>query len=158
MDIVEKPDCYVITAEVPGVDKDHLFVDLDVESSMLTIAAEKQQDSEAPAKTNGGGARVSADSAKASSPAEQKDAGASSKEATVVSNEAANVAAAGGGDQTWHRSERVYGRVSRSMRLPSDVDPDKVTASLDHGVLTLTLAKRVAPDVVGRKRVVIEGK
>ena len=37
------------------------------------------------------------------------------------------------------RSERYYGRVSRSFTLPHDVDEAKVVAKYDDGVLKLTL-------------------
>ena len=40
-----------------------------------------------------------------------------------------------------HRQERRPVRFSRSFTLPCKVDPEKSTASLKNGVLTLTLAK-----------------
>ena len=43
---------------------------------------------------------------------------------------------------TWHLRERGYGRFSRMGELPQYVDSDKVTAELQHGVLTITLPKR----------------
>jgi HSP20 family protein len=47
-------------------------------------------------------------------------------------------------DAAWHRRERGYGAFSRTVELPSDVDADKVTASLKAGVLTITLPKKEA--------------
>src|SRR5262249_52756315 len=45
--------------------------------------------------------------------------------------------------QGWfvHRQERTPVKFSRSFSLPCKVDPDKSTATLKNGVLTLTLAK-----------------
>lgn len=38
-------------------------------------------------------------------------------------------------------SERRYGSFTRQVRLPHDVDPDKVSASISNGVLTVNLGK-----------------
>ncbi len=40
-----------------------------------------------------------------------------------------------------HRQERSPIRFSRSFTLPCKVDPDKSTAALKDGVLTVTLSK-----------------
>lgn len=45
--------------------------------------------------------------------------------------------------------ERVYGKFQRSVRLPLAVDVDKIEASLDNGVLKLTLPK--TPEVQPRQ-------
>lgn len=42
---------------------------------------------------------------------------------------------------TVHRRERLQGQCSRSIKLPSDVNADQVTASLVSGVLLITLPK-----------------
>lgn len=41
----------------------------------------------------------------------------------------------------WHRQERTFGSFSRSLTLPFAVDPDKVEARLENGVLHLRLTK-----------------
>jgi HSP20 family protein len=41
----------------------------------------------------------------------------------------------------YHMSERRYGSFQRSFPLPSGVDPDKIDASFNSGVLTVTLPK-----------------
>jgi HSP20 family protein len=40
-----------------------------------------------------------------------------------------------------HRQERPASRFSRSVALPTPVDPENVAATLSHGVLTVTLEK-----------------
>ncbi len=50
--------------------------------------------------------------------------------------------------ETWYFTERQYGSFSRAFRLPADADEGTVKASLNEGVLTLTLPKR-APDAGG---------
>jgi HSP20 family protein len=42
---------------------------------------------------------------------------------------------------SWHRRERPTGEFLRSLTLPYPVDPDKVEARLENGVLHITLAK-----------------
>lgn len=42
----------------------------------------------------------------------------------------------------YHRVERVYGRFERNFTLPTTVDPDKITANLKNGLLTIALPKR----------------
>jgi HSP20 family protein len=45
-------------------------------------------------------------------------------------------------EENFQRIERRYGSFSRSFSLPNSVDPEKVNASYDNGVLSITLAKR----------------
>lgn len=42
------------------------------------------------------------------------------------------------------RSEHYQGQISRSFRLPVDIDKAHAKARYDHGVLTLTLPKQTA--------------
>ena len=47
-------------------------------------------------------------------------------------------------DVTYHRRERPVGSFSRIVRLPVEVDADRVEADLHDGVLTITLPKAEA--------------
>lgn len=51
--------------------------------------------------------------------------------------------------------ERSYGSFSRSIALPSEVDPDEADASFDKGVLTVTIPKVRAPE---SKKIAIKAK
>jgi HSP20 family protein len=42
----------------------------------------------------------------------------------------------------YHRVERSYGAFQRSFTVPSTVDPNKINAVFENGLLRLTLAKR----------------
>jgi HSP20 family protein len=44
-------------------------------------------------------------------------------------------------DETYHRIERSYGSFARSLRLPRTADGEKIEASFDKGVLTVTVPK-----------------
>jgi len=41
----------------------------------------------------------------------------------------------------YHRREREAGKFSRSINLPSEIDANAVEASLDNGILTITIQK-----------------
>ena len=47
-------------------------------------------------------------------------------------------------EDQFHIRERYAGKVSRSFRLPEDVDPNKVKATMADGVLSVTLEKSEA--------------
>ncbi len=44
-------------------------------------------------------------------------------------------------ERNYFRRERFFGRFSRSVSLPADVQPDKIAAAYKDGVLTVTLPK-----------------
>ncbi|HKI61053.1 MAG TPA: Hsp20/alpha crystallin family protein [Mariprofundaceae bacterium] len=90
VDIKETDDALLVHAEVPGIDKKDVKVD--VHDGVLTISGERQY---------------------------QKDVK----------------------EKNMHRSERAYGRFSRSFSLPFTVDADNVDATMKDGVLEVRLPK-----------------
>ena len=44
-------------------------------------------------------------------------------------------------DAQYYRREIVYGSFSRSIQLPPNVDPEKISAKLENGVLTVDIPK-----------------
>lgn len=52
----------------------------------------------------------------------------------------------------YYLSERHYGSFERSFALPDSVDPDKIEASYNKGVLTLTLPKK--PEALKSEKVI----
>jgi HSP20 family protein len=60
---------------------------------------------------------------------------------TISGERASDASGAGNG---FHRRERRFGRFSRSLQLPSDLDPEKATASYANGMLTLRIEKAEA--------------
>lgn len=57
----------------------------------------------------------------------------------------------------YYRKERSYGSFSRTMRIPGDVEADKVEAKFAKGVLTITLPK-TAQAVAGKKKIEIKAE
>lgn len=45
-------------------------------------------------------------------------------------------------EENFHRIERRYGSFTRTFKLPSTADTDKVEASYEKGILKITVAKR----------------
>jgi HSP20 family protein len=43
--------------------------------------------------------------------------------------------------ETWHRIERSFGTFARSMRLPQTADTERIEATFDRGVLTVSVPK-----------------
>ena len=60
-------------------------------------------------------------------------------------------------DKQYHLSERSYGRFERSFRLPETVDREKISASFENGLLTVTLPKSERTEQKA-KRINISGK
>jgi HSP20 family protein len=44
-------------------------------------------------------------------------------------------------DGNFYRREMSYGKFQRSFRLPGDVDPEKITAQFENGLLTIEVPK-----------------
>lgn len=95
VDVKESPEVYTMHAELPGIRKEDIHVQVD--GANVSISAERMQEKEE--KT---GERVL-------------------------------------------RSERHFGKVSRTFQLGTDVDEGRAMARFRDGVLELTLPKKAAP-------------
>lgn len=95
IDVKEKGGDYLVHAELPGIKKDDIHVNID--GALVSISAEREKEVRE-------GERVL-------------------------------------------RSERYFGKVSRSFQLGQDIDEDKSSAKFNDGVLELTLPKKSAAAV-----------
>jgi HSP20 family protein len=59
----------------------------------------------------------------------------------TLSGERSNQAVSSGSGNGFHRRERRFGRFSRSIQLPQDLDPEKATAKYENGMLTIRVEK-----------------
>jgi HSP20 family protein len=73
---------------------------------------------------------------------------------TITGEKHAQREAAGEGE-TYHLSERRWGRFSRSFVLPREVDQEQIRASFENGVLTVTIPKS---EKARRRRIEIRGE
>lgn len=90
MDLVETGDALVLTADLPGLERDDVAIE--VKDGILTVSGTRE--AEHTEKADG-----------------------------------------------YYRVERGFGSFSRSLTLPDGVDPDRVQAGFDKGVLRVTIPK-----------------
>jgi HSP20 family protein len=103
MDVAERTDSYVVHAELPGIKKEDIHVNID--GSVVSISAERKSEKE----TREG--------------------------------------------ERLLRTERYFGKVSRSFQLGQDVDEAHASAKFVDGILELTLPKKAAS---AAKRLVVQ--
>jgi HSP20 family protein len=94
IDIVEKDNALLIKAAVPGIEPEH--IEIQIENNVLTIRGELKSDYE-------------------------------ETQAKV------------------YRREYSYGKFSRSVRLPEDLETENVTAEFKNGFVTITLPRQPEP-------------
>ena len=94
VDILDRPDEYVIEASLPGINPNH--VHLTASGNALTIRVGKPIHPQHP------------------------------EDGSYLKKE---------------RIQRYYPEMSRTLSLPSKINPDKVSANYEHGVLTVVVAK-----------------
>ena len=90
VDMFEKDDHLVIKAELPGMEKKD--INLDLKDGVLTLRGERKHENEIK-------------------------------------------------DENFYRREMSYGKFVRTFSLPSDVDPDKINAEFQNGLLTIEVPK-----------------
>lgn len=99
VNLKELDEEYLLTAELPGMDRDDIEVDIDRDT--LTLKGEKKAEHESDREGR------------------------------------------------WHLYERAYGSFERTFTLPRAVEPDKVKATFNEGILAVHLPKR--KEAMGRK-------
>lgn len=130
IDLHEEGDKYKLSAELAGVPKDNIKLNVDERSRRLTISGE---------------VRSEYDSSKTVSADAKKDA----------SN--ANDAVAANTHSRPLISERVYGSFTRSIILPETVDLANLKASFKDGVLGVTIPKKTAEVAKNRSVTISDG-
>jgi HSP20 family molecular chaperone IbpA len=137
LDIVETDDAYFVEVNMPGVPKENVEVHVD-HNNVLSIETRA-----VPLVTHTCGSQAFKRSTKEP---QQGEAGAISTPTESPSKEAKKEEEQQGQPTESHNrkfllSERQKGRMSRSIRLPKQADPEKVQTCLENGVLCLVFAK-----------------
>ena len=114
-DVRETEHAYVIDAELPGVPKDG--VKIEVKDNVLTVSGKKETTKEWCNEKE-----------------DEKEVkeGEGKKEENVKEEKK---------NPIWHRMERTYGSFQRSFALPEGVDVTKIAASSKAGILTIIILK-----------------
>jgi HSP20 family protein len=90
VDMFENDDSLIIKAELAGLSKDD--IDVNIENGKLTLSGERKSENEVE-------------------------------------------------EDKYYRRERTYGKFVRTFALPADVDPEKITAEFNDGVLNIKVPK-----------------
>ena len=96
LDVVERPDAYLVSAELPGIDPSH--VEISFENNTLTLRGTKHPWLQMPEN----------------------------------------------GELRVYTAERLSGTFERAVRLPEYVEGDRIEASYENGVLTISIPKAEA--------------
>ncbi|AEO68685.1 uncharacterized protein THITE_2118274 [Thermothielavioides terrestris NRRL 8126] len=154
-DVRETENAYELHGELPGLERDNVNIEFtDAQTLVIRGRIERNYDSESDANSNTAIAQQeqAATTAPAPEPSEPETAPEprrrTSHQATVeddpkVAAQPETQAQAGEPRSTryYRRWERSVGEFSRAFAFPARVDHDGVTASLNNGLLTVTVPK-----------------
>ena len=59
-------------------------------------------------------------------------------------------------NRVYQQMEIEYGQFARQIRLSEDIDPDRASATYEHGILTITLPIAAKPVLIERYTIVVE--
>merc|ERR1712159_246410 len=132
LDVKHTNESIEISADLPGVSKDDIKIDFDSQKNILTISGERTYEKKysSPIDENSDGNKPPSSSSSSSSK--------SSKSSKSKSDENDNTKVM---NEKFIRTERSYGKTSRSIRLPQGIDVDAIRASMDNGVLNISIPK-----------------
>jgi HSP20 family molecular chaperone IbpA len=154
-DVCETDDAYELYGELPGIDKKDVRVEFTEPQNLVihgrvertyssgNLAADQNQGTEASGSTTGHNdalgtqeSTVEGTAGRENKAAETQGDTASEKPTTVAKTEES----ARPTERFWHK-ERSVGEFSRNFTFPSPVDNSAVSASLNDGVLHVTIPK-----------------
>lgn len=138
LNIESHPTHYVVTADLPGLTKENLNVELNKDTGVMTISGHTEHST--------------VHSSEDKEEDQQQAKGGAKDEKQADGTSPSSVPSARG--PRWVRRERSTGSFSRSVRLPTDVQKDGqgMQAKLEHGLLTITVARQQADKAEHKKK------
>lgn len=123
-DMVETPESFELSMELPGYDKKNIKIDM-VDNRTLVISGSIEQEYE-----------------KSDTPSSKENKIDGDKKQQVFKKEdSSQVVQHEPSDYHWWVNERVSGSFTRSFSLPNAVNPDDIKASYNNGVLKVNIPK-----------------
>jgi len=152
-DVHENPEAFVLEGEVPGIsDKNALDIHFTDQQTLVVHGRIESFRKSGPESDNAGESTPNAASKKPTVE-EDKESGEHGKAVThSTSQEGGTVQKGNSGPRVWIQ-ERSVGEFQRSFNFPAGIDQDNVKASLNHGILTITVPKMQQK---GKRRVTVE--
>ncbi|KAJ3061267.1 hypothetical protein HK102_009176 [Quaeritorhiza haematococci] len=134
VDVKETDKSYVLEAEVPGLKRDQVDIQV-VDNNTIVLSGhyESRVESGTPPTTQAEPQSTQAQGTAESSSSDVITQGESGQRAVTTAAEQPR--------ETYWAVERQVGSFRRSFTLPQAVDPEKVSASLKDGVLTVVVPK-----------------
>lgn len=131
---------YKVELEVPGYQKSEINIEFGHDEKSIAISGRTQKVyEEAPTEETNGAKNVTVEE----EPEENAKESNAEKPTTEVATTNKETAVGTPAAPKYWISERSSGSFSRTFSFPTRVDPEKSTASLEHGVLTITVPKAI---------------
>jgi HSP20 family protein len=124
-DMVETPESYELSSELPGYDKKDIKIELADDNRTLVLSGSMNETKTSSAPDND----------------EQTTTANESQDQLVEKNEQDSQVAKVNENQQWWVKERVSGSFTRSFAFPTHINADSIKASFDNGVLKVTVPK-----------------
>jgi HSP20 family molecular chaperone IbpA len=142
VDITEKKDKYVLEAELPGVTKENIEVRIGDAGRSVTIEGRISNSVNSTPRIEAAETKA-VEEPKGEHPITRSDIRQARKLSPLIESSESPTNAA---DEAQNQisSERTFiknASFSRTVFLPRPVDPDNVSAKLEHGILTITVDK-----------------
>ena len=123
---------YVISAELPGINKEDITVDIDKNNMSLKIQGETKYESSSGNMN---------EAEETSSATKTTEAGQQQTDVTTTTDKQKQPALHQA--PQYHFQERRFGTFVRSFALPRDANLDEIKASHNNGILNITIPKRL---------------